>query len=116
MNGCSHGNVTTELGSSARTGNAACPVLVARRGAPSLEGASSGARVLVPVDFFDHSRRAVDCGRALSARYEAPLDLVYAAPPPASPGALDPATGMMEPETGPVQDRTKKVRAEAEVD
>ena len=94
------------------TRKATCPVLVARRGAPSLEGASSGARVLVPVDFSDHSLRAVDCGRALSARFEAPLDLVYAAPPPASPGALDPATGMMEPETGPVRARTKKVRAE----
>jgi nucleotide-binding universal stress UspA family protein len=95
------------------TRGAACPVLVARPGAPSLETAGSGARILVPVDFSEHSRRAVHCGRALSARYEAPLDLVYVAPPPASPGALDPAMGMMEPEGGAAQARTQEVRAAA---
>lgn len=52
------------------------PVLVVREQETASQGGREG-RVLVPVDFSDHSRRAVSYGKALSEVYDAALDLAH---------------------------------------
>ena len=87
---------------------AACPVLAVREhGGSSPPDHPVVERILLPVDFSEHSQRAMSYGKELAASYGADLDLLHVIERPSLPGAY----GLeMEPAQVEVSDVSDKVR------
>jgi nucleotide-binding universal stress UspA family protein len=90
---------------------AACPVLVARTCEHVLAN-DSPARVLVPVDFSDHSAQAVSYGRELAAAHDAELDLAHVVEQTSLPGVYGLEAETAEVEPGDVHAETRQALRE----
>ena len=66
---------------------AACPVLAVRERKGAFPDRPVVERILVPVDFSEHSQRALTYGKELAASYGADLGLLHVVERPSLPGA-----------------------------